>query len=241
VARGRRTDVFYAERTVAEARELADAGRLRAMQVGCAILSAALARRGHRDRAARELLADALRELDPERGSLYAGTLLAAIDGGVAARAVPGAVALLAHLGFSETVDCYLVDQHGRRAATDKDVARERELRELFVDEVRGVIVARRGAREIGGRPMLCALLSVLVQARGEPVSPETLYRHVWGVTEYHPLRHRNALYVAINRLRSCLRTALPEREVIERASTGWRLADGVDACAAVAVRKQTM
>ncbi len=238
LARGRRTDLVFAERTLAQARELADRGELRALQVGCAVLSAALARRGNRDRAARELLADALRELDPERGSLSAGVLLAAIDGGAGARAAPGVVALLAHLGFSEAVDCYLVDRRGRRAATDQDVARERELRDVFVDEAHEVIVARRGEVEICGRPMLCALLSVLIQARGEPVVPELLYRQVWGGVEYHPLQHRNALYVAINRLRSCLREVLPEREVIERASSGWRLADDVDACVAVAVRK---
>jgi hypothetical protein len=238
LARGRRTDLLFAERTIGQARELADRGGLRSFQVGCAILSAALARRGNRDRAAHELLAAALRELDPERGSLYAGVLMAAIDGGAVARAAPGAVALLAHLGLSDTVDCYLVDQHGRRAATGQDVARERVLRELFVDETEAVIVARRGEHEIRGRPMLCMLLSVLVQARGEPVAPDTLYTRVWGVAEYHPLQHRNTLYVAINRLRSCLREALPEREVIERASDGWRVAEGVDACVAVAARR---
>ena len=237
IARGRRTDLLYAERTVGDARGLADRGGYRSIQVGCAILAAALAKRSNRDRAARELLAEALRDLDPERGSLYAGVLVAAIDGGAVALAAPGAVALLAHLGFCDSVQRYLVDQHGRRAATDRDVARERELRELLVDEVEAVIVARRGALEIRGRPMLCALLSVLVEARGEPVAPDTLYTRVWGVAEYHPLQHRNTLYVAINRLRSCLREALPEREVIERTAGGWRLAEGVDACAAIGVR----
>lgn len=237
IARGRRTDLLLAEPTLAHARDLADRGKLRSIQVGCAILSAALARRGNRDRAAHDLLAGALQELDPERGSVYAGTLLAAIDGGAAARVIPGAVALLGHLGFTETVECYLIDARARRAATDKDVTRERTVRELFVDELRDVIVARHGEVEIRGRPMLCALLSVLVQAGGAPVTPETLYTRTWGVDEYHPLQHRNALYVAINRLRSSLREVMPERELIERASAGWRLAAGVDACAAVAVR----
>ncbi|MBK9034810.1 MAG: helix-turn-helix domain-containing protein [Myxococcales bacterium] len=235
VARARRTDLLSAGRAIALARELADRGHLRPVQVGCAILSAALARRGQRDRAAGEVLAEALRELDPERGSLHAGALMAAIDGGAIARAVPGVVALLAHLGFREAIDGYLVDRQGRRAATDKDLARARATHELFVDERRAVIVARQGAVEIKGRPMLCALLAVLVQARGAPVSPEVLYQQAWGVATYHPLQHRNALYVAINRLRSCLREILPGREVIERASTGWRLVDDVDACAAVA------
>lgn len=237
LARGRRTDLIFAERTIAQARELSQRGGYRALQVGCAVLSAALARRGQRDRAADELLADALRELDPERGSLYAGALLAAIEGGAVARAMPGVVALLAHLGFTDAVDCYLVDQHGRRAATTADVEREKQLRALFVDESRSVITTGCGAVAINGRPMQCALLSVLVQARGEPVSPDTLYKRVWGANEYHPLQHRNALYVAINRLRKTLRDALPEREVIENATNGWRLARELDACVAIAAR----
>ncbi|MBK7073726.1 MAG: winged helix-turn-helix domain-containing protein [Myxococcales bacterium] len=237
VARGRRTDRLLAAQTIAAARSLADAGGLRSLQVGCAVLAAALARHDQRDRAARDVLGDALRQLDPERGSVYAGVLLAAIDGGIAARAAPGAVALLAHLGFTDAVDCYLLDRHGRRAASDRDLARERATRELFVDERDDVIVVRGGAAEIRGRPMLCALLSALAQARGQPVAPDALYRQVWRVAEYHPLHHRNALYVAINRLRASLREVLPEREVIERMRGGWRVTDEVDVCVALAVR----
>ena len=77
-----------------------------------------------------------------------------------------------------------------------------------------------------------------VVRTWGEPVTPDTIYKQVWGGTEYHPLQHRNALYVALNRLRTSLRVAFPDREVVERASSGWRLGDEVDACVAVAVRK---
>ncbi len=237
IARGRRTDVLLAERTIGQARELADRAELRSVQVGCAILSAALERRGSGEGAAEELLADALCRLDPERGSIYASTLLAAIEGGAAAWVAPGAVALLAHLGFNGAVDCYLVDRRGRRAATERDVGRERAERDLVVDEVHSVIAARRGEVEIRSRPMQCALLSALIQARGEVVSPDALYKRVWGVAEYHPLRNRNALYVAINRLRKSLKAAFPDREVIESVAGGWRLADGVDACAAMPAR----
>jgi hypothetical protein len=237
IARGRRSDLLLAERSIAQTLELAERGELHSIQVGCAILSAALARRGNRERAAAEVLAEALRRLDPERGSIFAGVLVAAIEGGAVARAVPGVVALLARLGFTDAVDCYLIDQHGRRAATEEDVARERSERDLFVDELRWVIVADRGEHEIRGRPMQCTLLSALIQARGEPVAPDAIYRQVWGGSEYHPLQHRNALYVAINRLRKSLRRVLPDREVIERAGNGWRVADGVDACVAVAAR----
>jgi tetratricopeptide (TPR) repeat protein len=239
VARGRRADIVFAEQALANASELADRGELSSIQVGCAILSAALAKRANRGKAADDVLANALRTLGPERGTLAANTLLAAIENGAVAAAVPGAVALLGHLGLSEAVGCYIVDQHGRRAATEKDVARERGLRELFVDEARSVIAGRGGEVEISGRPMQCALLSVLIQARGESVAPDTLYKRVWGVSEYHPLQHRNALYVAINRLRKSLKKIVPDREVVLRGNNGWRLPADLDACAIVPVREQ--
>jgi hypothetical protein len=236
VARARKTDLVLAEGALAAARELAERGGMLAVGVGVAIVAAALARRTHRGRAPDEVLDAALRELDPERATVYASILRAAIDGAAAAIA-PGAVALLAHLGLADSVECYLVDRAGRRAATRHDVARERSRRELLVDELDGTLVARRGEVEIPGRALQCALLSVLIRARGMPVEPGALYMQVWGATEYHPLQHRNTLYVAINRLRKSLQEALPGREVVERAGGGWRIADGVDACVAVSTR----
>lgn len=237
IARGRRSDGVFAERTLESARSLADRGSFRGIQVGCAILGAALARR-RRGGDPIALLLQALAELDPERASIYAGTLVAAIDGGIVASAVPGVSALLAHLGFAESVSAYLVDRSGRRAASASAVARERTARDLFVDVERTLVAGRRGAVEIAGRPLVCAMLAAFVQARGAPLSPEALYTRVWGVTEYHPLRHRSALYVGINRLRACLREIFPERELIERVEGGWRLVDEVDACVAVPVRE---
>ncbi|MCC6216505.1 MAG: AAA family ATPase [Polyangiaceae bacterium] len=236
LARGRPTDQLFAEQLTTRARQLAHAGDFLSIRVACAILSAAAARRGDPSRAAEPLLTEALRDLDPERGSVYAGALLAAIDGGLAARAAPGVVALLARLGLTEPAACYLVDQQGRRAASPAEVARERSLHDLFVDTTRDVIVARHGDHEIRGRPLQSTLLSLLVLARGEPVPAEALYCRAWRARAYHPLRHRNALYVAINRLRASLRGALAGREVIERSNGGWCLAEGIDACVAVPI-----
>jgi hypothetical protein len=148
VARGRRTDLVLAEGVLARTKELATHGELRAILVGAAVVSAALARRSNRGRASDEVLTDALLELDPERGSIYASILRAAIDGG-SSWVPPGAVALLAHLGLSNAVDAYLVDRNGRRAATKKDIQRERARRDLVVDETEGLIVARCGEIEI--------------------------------------------------------------------------------------------
>ena len=69
-------------------------------------------------------------------------------------------------------------------------------------------------------------------------MSAETLYTQVWGAAEYHPLRNRNALYVALNRLRKSLKEPFGEREIVERHGGGWRVAEDVDACAVLPVRE---
>ena len=58
--------------------------------------------------------------------------------------------------------------------------------------------------------------------------SADDLYRAVWGGV-YHPLRHRNTLYVSLNRTRKLVSERLGEREVVHRDGTGWTLAPGVD------------
>lgn len=80
------------------------------------------------------------------------------------------------------------------------------------------------------GRPLTCELLARLVEAQGQVVAADTLFRDVWGGREYHPLRHRNTVYVAVKRLRQTLRKLLGPRNVIETAAGVWRMADDIDA-----------
>jgi hypothetical protein len=54
----------------------------------------------------------------------------------------------------------------------------------------------------------------------------------VWGAPAYDPLKHRNTVYVTLNRVRRSLDDLLPGRPVIEKLPNGWRIADGVDAAA---------
>jgi DNA-binding response OmpR family regulator len=101
---------------------------------------------------------------------------------------------------------------------------------DLIVDLRRSVIRAPGREDQVTGRPLLCALLAHL--ARGEDVySAERLFYEVWGGREYHPLRHRNTIYVAITRLRRALAELLPGREVVETTHQGWRLAAGISLC----------
>ena len=97
---------------------------------------------------------------------------------------------------------------------------------QLVVDVQAGSFAA--GARVIRGRPVACAVLAHLAGAGGRAVSAADFYRRVWQGREYHPLRHRNTIYVALSRLRRTLAELLPDRPVIERVPAGWRLAPGV-------------
>jgi DNA-binding winged helix-turn-helix (wHTH) protein len=93
---------------------------------------------------------------------------------------------------------------------------------DLVVDLTTGTIATPDGAG-VRGRAVLSALFAHLVEAGGRPIGAEPLYRAVWRVDEYHPLRHRNTLYSAINRLRRILTALVPERdEVIATVPDGW-------------------
>lgn len=103
--------------------------------------------------------------------------------------------------------------------------------RELVVDLTRGAICGARGAHHLKNRPVMCRLLAELVARQGEPLSAAYLYARVWGGAEYHPLRHRSTVYVAVTRLRKALTTFFPDRELIETVPGGWRLTEAIDAC----------
>ena len=101
---------------------------------------------------------------------------------------------------------------------------------ELIVDLASATITARHAV--VRGRPIACAMLACLIDARGKAVPADVLYRTVWRTGEYHPLRHRNTLYVAIKRLRQVLAELCPDHrgELIETVPAGWRLVTGVAA-----------
>jgi hypothetical protein len=98
---------------------------------------------------------------------------------------------------------------------------------DVIVDTDNSVLTSRHGA--VKGRPVLCALLACLIDGNGRLIPAETLYCTVWGANEYHPLRHRNTLYVTMNRLRQALAELCPghDGEFIETRPAGWRVADG--------------
>ena len=144
----------------------------------------------------------------------------------------PGVRALLAALGLAPGATYRVAGRGGTRVVDDAELERVRAAHGFVIEPVRAVITCNAPAVRVDrGRPLACELFAALIEAQGAVVSAEQLFLGVWGGREYHPLRHRNTVYVAVKRLRQTLKSLLDdERDVIETAAGGWRLADGVDA-----------
>lgn len=138
----------------------------------------------------------------------------------------PGMTAYLRFLGLGGARRWFATRQ-ANRVGVLAEVDALATQHDLVVDVPSNRLLA--GARALEGRQALVALLVALSSA-AEPITPEALYQRVWG-GEYHPLRNRNTLYIALNRARAALRGLLPGRDVICRAGGGWTIAADVDVC----------
>jgi DNA-binding winged helix-turn-helix (wHTH) protein len=144
---------------------------------------------------------------------------------------LPGIRGLVSFLGLSAGPRFELLDRHGRRAVTEADIEREIERRDILVDIATATITVK-GGDVLKKRPTVCAVLARLIAAQSQGVDAETLYCDVWGAKEYQPLKHRNTVYVTLNRVRRSMEDLLPGKTVIEKVPAGWRIADEVDAAA---------
>ncbi len=226
VARGRSTDLAAAEAPLARAEALSAAGPYPFVAAAAALARAALLNRASdRKRATEHLLAatDAVdATLDtPQLALLHTGL-------GERADFAPGLRALTQRLGFSAGPRYQVVGRAHVGTVGDDELAALRRAHALVVEPGRAAITADDHSDT--GRPIACELLARLIEAQGHSVPAETLFCDVWKMPEYHPLRHRNTLYVAVKRLRKSLRKLLGERTVIETAAGGWRIADDIDA-----------
>lgn len=161
-----------------------------------------------------------------DRGALGASRLVDAISPG--GEAMPGVLAYLRFLG-AVTPRYWIVAGGEGRFGDDHDVNTERQCRDLVIDVVVGAMSSRHTVCEVRNRPAVIDLLARLAIRRDCPVSADALYRSVWGARDYHPLRNRNTLYIALNRARKAVAELLPGREVIVRARDGWMLAPDLD------------
>jgi DNA-binding winged helix-turn-helix (wHTH) protein/tetratricopeptide (TPR) repeat protein len=228
VARGRAGDAALAEEWLAAVSEVMQSNGYRPLALRAQLVRAAISAHQGELLRSRELLMGALRATRATGSHVDALTVRCALQ---SEEAPPGIHRLVATLGLAGEPRFLVIDRVGRRQVRDTELSSERGRCELVVEEVSGTISSQRGSRRVGSRPMACKLLAYLIEAEGGPATPEALYRAVWGGREYHPLRHRNTLYVAINRLRGILDELLPGRDVIETVPGGWRLAPGVEAC----------
>jgi hypothetical protein len=90
----------------------------------------------------------------------------------------------------------------GRRIAPESAPAAPQ--REIVLDRETGELRAPSGTIAFARRHVLRRLLYRMALCPGEVVSKELLAQAAWGVV-YHPLRHGNALFVNIHRLRALL------------------------------------
>ena len=103
---------------------------------------------------------------------------------------------------------------------------------DLTLELDRGRVRGEHG--ELPLPPQKRQILEHLACAGPAGMSVEDLYRDVWGGTEYHPLRHRNSVYVALTRLRESLGAVLARDAFVEGPDGRYRIAPEVT----VAVRR---
>lgn len=205
------------------------------------LLDAALQNRQGQTRRALELLRKGVAEVAGASETLEAQLLraaLQALDCPGKESAQPEFLAwILSSLGLRGVLPFELLSRTSQREASEFDRRQALLSYELVIEPDRGSIT-RGGSVDavshvvaINGRPLLAQLLCSLVFASKEGASAEHLFYEVWGGREYHPLQHRNTIYVAIGRLRQALRALLPSRELIETTACGWRLVDNIQIC----------
>lgn len=222
-ARGRPADEALADEALARALELAETFHYPYVAQRCAVLQAKRARRaGRHDEAERVLVEAATRA---ETALVEGLAVRVALDGNEEWNAPAGIVRLADALVGPSGGGRLLVE--GRWFPLTSKLDRVRESHAFVVDRRRGTI--EHDGRTTKPRPVLVRLLCVLAERRGRFVDAETLYREVWGGANYHPLQHRNSVYVALNRLRRFFVGLGEEGEVVLTGGGGWALASSLD------------
>jgi hypothetical protein len=97
---------------------------------------------------------------------------------------------------------------------------------DLLVRLDRGGVAGAGGDEPLPPQQLL--LLEALVRAGPHGASVEELYQKAWRAKSFHPLRHRNTVYVALARLRDSLRDILEGDTLVEIEGGRYRVAQGL-------------
>ena len=138
--------------------------------------------------------------------------------------------ARISRLGLDRPATC-LTKQGGRAWILDAGEDPPAHF-DLTLELDRGRVRGEHG--ELPLPPQKRQILEHLACAGPAGMSVEDLYRDVWGGTEYHPLRHRNSVYVALTRLRESLGAVLARDAFVEGPDGRYRITPEVT----VAVRR---
>lgn len=238
VTRRAATDLSRGQEFLTEASELANRRGYAPLLLAAALIEAALAHQGGDMDAVREPLERTLAQYPAAAHGLAAQPLRAALAG-LDSGDWSGNATLLTRLGLlpgpessgSVAGPIELRSTSGRRLLTPDAARTERARFDLAIDLDRSELLVCATGQLVSGRPQMCAVLAQLVTAGLAGADSERLFREVWKGTEYHPLRHRNTIHVALTRLRQLLRELFPKREFIETTASGWRLTPESSLC----------
>ncbi|HEY3352247.1 MAG TPA: hypothetical protein VGQ83_03295 [Polyangia bacterium] len=96
---------------------------------------------------------------------------------------------------------------------------------DLEVDLAHGTVALAGAHLDLRRHPLLLRLIEVIVDAGAAGASPEEVHAHLSGAPGFHPLLHRNAVYVAVTRARAYLARLAGGRQLIETVDGRYRVA----------------
>lgn len=196
-------DWVTASSELARARAAAEANGWRADSVRAGLLGAALARQTGDREGARALLVatEALaREVGLRVEADAAALALLHAEPGGGGDTPAGRMAR--RFDLVEPIACVVRGTDGERCLVARQAALLDERRfELLVDLRRGTVRCGRRVADLSRRASLLELMNALASPPGQPVAIEVLAKRTWGV-DYHPLRHRGRVAMALSRLR---------------------------------------
>ncbi len=237
-ARARSGDVVRAAAALTRAADIAEAFHYRPLLIATELVRAHLADRSGDLPAYVRAMAKARRLASPHLvdAALASACLRVGLDAAANPREAAGPwTDLVGRLGLDRP-GLRLVSLRRSLFLTDEGEPID-EVLDLQVDVITGKVTAAEQVVDLSARRQLIRLLEVLTDAGEAGISLEHLYLEVWQGREYHPLKHRTTVHVALTRLRAALGPLVADLSLIEQHEGGYRIAPSC----AVALRRSAL